>query len=57
MDFNDQKRGRLTLIRDLLDRLPDTNCEPPAFDFAALDIEPLDEDYRVLKPIDDFQID
>ena len=23
-DFNDQKRGRLTLIRDLLDRLPDT---------------------------------
>ena len=24
VDFNDQKRGRLTLIRDLLDRLPDT---------------------------------
>jgi len=23
VDFNDQKRGRLTLIRDLLDRLPD----------------------------------
>ena len=25
VDFNDQKRGRLTLIRDLLDRLPDNN--------------------------------
>ncbi|MDO8377300.1 MAG: polyphosphate kinase 2, partial [Aquabacterium sp.] len=24
VDFNDQKRGRLTLLRDLLDRLPDT---------------------------------
>jgi hypothetical protein len=23
VDFNDQKRGRLTLIRDLLDRVPD----------------------------------
>ncbi|NEL41450.1 MAG: polyphosphate kinase 2, partial [Xanthomonas perforans] len=24
VDFNDQKRGRLSLIRNLLDRLPDT---------------------------------
>jgi polyphosphate kinase len=24
VDFNDQKRGRLTLVRDLLDRMPDT---------------------------------
>lgn len=32
VDFNDQKRGRLTLIRDLLDRLPDVHLpsdEPP----------------------------
>ncbi len=33
VDFNDQKRGRLTLIRNLLDRLPDTHCEPPARNF------------------------
>ena len=25
VDFNDQRAGRLTLIRDLLDRLPDTH--------------------------------
>ena len=33
IDFNDQKRGRLTLIRDLLDRLPDTKVavELPLF--------------------------
>ena len=28
VDFNDQKRGRLTLVRDLLDRLPDTHIDP-----------------------------
>ncbi|MFN3509839.1 MAG: polyphosphate kinase 2, partial [Tsuneonella troitsensis] len=33
VDFNDQKRGRLTLIRDLLDRLPDTSVEPEQLDF------------------------
>jgi polyphosphate kinase 2 (PPK2 family) len=27
VDFNDQRRGRLTLIRDFLDRLPSTHCE------------------------------
>ena len=54
VDFNDQKRGRLTLIRDLLDRLPDTHCEPPAIEFAALDTEPLAEDYRVLRPIPNY---
>ena len=32
VDFNDQKRGRLTLIRDLLDRLPDTRCDEAAVD-------------------------
>ena len=28
VDFNDQKRGRLTLVRDLLDRLPQTTGLP-----------------------------
>lgn len=56
VDFNDQKRGRLTLARDLLDRLPDTHVEPPALDFPPLDTEPLEESYTVLKPIKNFKI-
>ena len=38
VDFNDQKRGRLNLIRDLLDRLPE--CKIPE---ATLDLPPLEE--------------
>ena len=57
VDFNDQKRGRLTLIRDLLDRLPDMDCEAPAIDFPALQTEPLQEDYRVLQPIPAYPAD
>ncbi len=54
VDFNDQKRGRLTLIRDLLDRLPDTHVQPPAIEFPDLDRKPKMESYDVLKPIKDF---
>ena len=54
VDFNDQKLGRLTLVRDLLDRLPDTYCEPAAIDFPALDQDPLTETYAVLQPIRNF---
>ena len=36
VDFNDQKRGRLTLIRDLLDRLPDTRVPETKLDFPPL---------------------
>lgn len=56
VDFNDQKRGRLTLLRDLLARLPDTNVEPPPLDFPPLDHAPLEESYAVLKPIKPFKI-
>ena len=51
VDFNDQKCGRLTLIRDLLDRLPDTEVEPPAIEMKPLRQEPADEQYGVVKPI------
>jgi polyphosphate kinase 2 len=51
VDFNDQKRGRLTLLRDLLDRLPDTHAEVPAIAFPALPGRPAKERYGVLKPI------
>lgn len=57
VDFNDQKRGRLTLIRDLLDRLPDTHIEPPAIDFPELGHEPHAESYSVLEPLKGYRID
>ena len=56
VNFNDQKRGRLTLIRDLLDRLPDTRCEETAVDWPPLGHAPLEEDYGVVKPIADFPV-
>jgi polyphosphate kinase 2 len=56
VDFNDQRRGRLTLIRDLLDRLPDTHVDPPALDFPELGREPAREVYGVLHPIADYPI-
>ncbi|MDZ4308385.1 polyphosphate kinase 2 [Allopontixanthobacter sp.] len=56
VDFNDQKRGRLTLIRDLLDRLPDTHVEPPPLEFPPLGHDPLPESYAVLNPIKPFEI-
>ena len=57
VDFNDQKRGRLTLIRDLLDRLPDTHIEPVPLDYEPLDQAPLKETYGILRPIEDYPID
>ncbi|MFV0643856.1 MAG: polyphosphate kinase 2 [Sphingomonadaceae bacterium] len=57
VDFNDQKRGRLTLVRNLLDRLPDTQVAPEPIDFQPLSHPPLKEEYGVIAPIDDFPID
>ena len=51
VDFNDQKRGRLTLIRNLLDRLPDTRVRAEKLDLPALNHPPLKESYKRLKPI------
>ena len=56
VDFNNQRLGRLTLIRDLLDRLPDTKCEEKVIDWPPLGHEPLKESFGVLKPISDFPI-
>ena len=55
VDFNDQKRGRLALIRDLLDRLPDTSVEAPVLAFPPLLSKPAKERYGVLKPIPTFK--
>ncbi|UIP08285.1 polyphosphate kinase 2 [Erythrobacter sp. SDW2] len=57
VDFNDQKRGRLTLVRDLLERLPDTHAEPEPLDFPELGREPQKERFGVLQPIEDFPLD
>jgi len=54
VDFNDQRRGRLTLIRDLLDRLPDTKCPEAKLDWPPLKGEPKEESFGALKPIPDF---
>jgi polyphosphate kinase len=52
VDFNDQRRGRLTLIRHLLDHLPDTTVPDELIVFAPLPHKLLKESFRgKLKPI------
>jgi polyphosphate kinase len=52
VDFNDQRAGRLNLISDLLQRLPDTHCPPEAIDFPPLPGKAQAEKYRgPIKPI------
>jgi len=51
VEFNDQRRGRLNLIRDLLDRIPDTRVPPTKLDFPKLKGKPGREVYHVVKPI------
>ena len=55
VDFNDQKRGRLTLLRDFLDRLPDTQVDAPELVLEPLGHDPLPESYGALKPITSFK--
>ena len=57
VDFNDQKLGRLTLIRDLLDRLPDTRVDVRPIVFPPLPGNPKKERYGVVKPLPDCPID
>ena len=54
VDFNDQKRGRLSLIRDLLDRLPDTQVPDSKIEFPPLKAKPQKERFGVVKPIESF---
>ena len=51
VDFNDQRRGRLTLIRNLLDRLPDTKVAAEALDLPPLPESPRKERFGMLEPI------
>jgi polyphosphate kinase 2 len=52
VDFNDQRRGRLTLIRDLLDRLPDHQVPEVLIDLPPLGHAPRKEHFTgPVKPI------
>ena len=51
VDFNDQKMGRLTLIRDLLDRIPDTSIDDEPVDLPSLRKPPSREKYGKLRPL------
>ena len=56
VDFNDQKRGRLTLVRDLLSRMPDTKCADDKIEWPALGHDPIEEQFGVIQPIENFPI-
>ncbi|MBL8279317.1 MAG: polyphosphate kinase 2 [Pelomonas sp.] len=52
VDFNDQRRGRLALIRHLIDTLPEYAVSEPLIEFPPLGHEPLQERFKAgLKPI------
>jgi polyphosphate kinase 2 len=56
VDCNDQPVGRLTLLRNLLDRVPDTELPLPEIPWPPLEQKPHKERYGVLKPIAKFPI-
>ena len=51
VDFNDQRRGRLTLIRHLLDRLPGKDLNESPLSMEPLGHAPITEEFDGLKPI------
>jgi len=56
VDFNDQPLGRLTLLRDLLDRVPDTELPLAEIEWPPLGHAPLKERFGVLQPIPNYPI-
>jgi polyphosphate kinase len=54
IDCNDQPVGRLTLLRDLLDRIPDTELPLDEIPWPPLPHEPSKEQYTVLDPIESY---
>ncbi len=52
VNFNDQRRGRLNLVRHLLDQIPDYHLEGETLDLPPLQHSPAKERYRgKVKPI------
>ena len=56
VEFDDQQVGRLTLLRDFLDRVPDIKLPLPEVDWPPLPKEPSNETYSVLQPIEPFAL-
>ena len=56
IDFNDQPLGRLTLLRDLLDRIPDVELPLGDIAWRPLGHEPAKEQYSVIKPISSYPV-
>ncbi len=56
VDFNHQPLGRLTLLRDLLDRIPDTDLPLAEIPWPELAHKPHQERFGVIQPIPDFPI-
>ena len=57
VDFNDQKLGRLTLVRDLLDRLPDTWLPEDIEPLPPLPGKPHKERFGALRPIAPYPVE
>jgi polyphosphate kinase 2 len=57
VDFNDQPWGRLTLLRDFLDRLPDVRLPVADLPWPELPHEPRKESYGILRPIANYALD
>ena len=51
IDFNDQALGRLTLLRDMLDRVPDTELPLEEIDWPEMPQPPAKESFGVLRPL------
>jgi polyphosphate kinase 2 len=56
VDFNDQPLGRLTLLRDLLDRVPDTELPLADIPWPPLSHKPSKEHFGVLHPIPHYPV-
>jgi polyphosphate kinase len=56
VDYNDQRVGRLTLLRDLLDRVPDTDLPLADIPWPPLEHKPAKEHYGVLHPIPNYRV-
>ncbi|KLI64541.1 polyphosphate kinase 2 [Aurantiacibacter marinus] len=56
VDYNDQKHGRLTLIRHLLDSLPDMDVPVEPLEWPELGHEPQSENFKHLHPIAPFPL-
>ncbi|MFL6721513.1 MAG: polyphosphate kinase 2 [Sphingomonas sp.] len=56
VDFNDQPVGRLTLLRDLLDRVPDTELPLAEIAWPPLGHKPDKERFGILQPIPNYPV-